>query len=777
MSPIFYFSKKEPKTMSNPVTPLPTQPDQIATMVNPPAQNPPAAPATPAAATSTAPEVPNVYASARPMNVPNPSSPALNDPHAEHVGMFDKILKMVNPGTSYVDANGQQQVIRNRASLGNSVIASVLAGMMTPTKYREGAYGPVVSGDATAADAYQAGKARQTEQNTKAQATSDEIQAKKLSVIKNNIDMVHQYAALAQQQHQELQGVADRNNATILKDLGDYDQTVTDPTQKLVLGKGLTYDQAMGMLKGKLSSQNAVIDGYQDVMDPDTHQMTVQPTFSVINPDSKIQMSESAAAELAKFKPAYKNAYALTGGNIRVPVGQYLSDLHTANTLSSAEGFMKRADAALGIDPTKVDFAGHAQKDPRVIQSVKDAENALAQGGSTADVLDRIQKSSNGSVLLDAMGLNGDKVQKYIDDFRNEQIKNASLAKEGGVGEKVPATQPQLEAYEASRRKLPADQQDEFEKASTTWTQGQLEKETARLDQRFSENTKNSIQAGDPAAIADQARLTIGAGDLTNAKDIFTARSNVKAAYNRGLENQAIALGLQPTHFNIEALKTKAAALDSYSAAGKVGQQLNAFKTFGEHVAGAKDANDAWQRSGSPLFNKPLSWLAENATNDQNYKRFQASVIAPMKEYMNFLNSSHAEHTEDIKSMQELLDSGTITPQSAYTVLQTLAKTADDRAKGLGETYRDTVGTTFPALISKATVDNFAKLGVKSQASALSGTLPRSQSWVSNLQPTTLNPANPQDAAIAKQFARAAGGDFQKATEMAKEHGWNVSYQ
>jgi hypothetical protein len=691
-----------------------------------------------------------------------------------HVGMFDRILRMVNPGTSYVDANGQPQTIRNRATLGNSVIASVLAGMMTPTKYREGAYGPVVSGDATASGAFQAGRGQQTAQNDSAQKQSDEMQTKKLAVISNNLTMAHQYAALAQQQHADLQQVADRNNSTILKDLSDYDLTQNDPTQKLVLAKGLTWDQAMSQMKGKLSSQNAVIDGYQDVMDPATHQMTVQPTFSVINPDSKIQMSESAAAELAKFKPAYKNAYALTDGNIRVPVGQYLSDLHTANSLSAAESFMKRADATLGIDPKSVDFTGAVQKDPRVLQSVKEAENALAQGGSTADVLDRIQKSPNGSVLLDAMGLNGDKVQKYIDDFRNEQIKNASLAKEGGVGEKVPATPEQLQAYENARRKLPADQQNEFEKASPIWTQGQLEKGTARLDARFAENTKNSIQQGDPAAIADQTRLTIGSGDLTDAKDIYSSRQNIKSKYNQALENQAIALGLQPTHFNVEALKTKSKALEDYSAAGKVGQQLNAFKTFGEHVAGAKDANDAWARTGSPYFNHAMSWWAENAANDQNYQRFKDSVIAPAKEYMNFLNAGRAEHDPDIKAMEDALNSKTATAATIYTALQTFARTADDRAKALGETYRDTVGTTFPALISKATVDNFAKLGVKSQAAALSGTLPRSQSWVSNLQPQTLVKGNPQSDAIAKKFYQAAGGDIDKMREMAHEHGYII---
>src|SRR5260370_20031304 len=166
-------------------------------------------PVTPAAATPT-PAVPTQAApTAAPTATPNPATPPPTDPHAMHVGMFDRILRMVNPGTSYVDANGQPQTIRDRATLGNSVIASVLAGMMTPTKYREGAYGPVVSGDATASGAFQSAKGHQTSQNDAARRQSGEMQTKKLAVISNNLTMAHQNAALAHQQHADLQQVAD----------------------------------------------------------------------------------------------------------------------------------------------------------------------------------------------------------------------------------------------------------------------------------------------------------------------------------------------------------------------------------------------------------------------------------------------------------------------------------------------------------------------------------------------------------------------------------------
>jgi hypothetical protein len=249
-------------------------------------------------------------------------------------------------------------------------------------------------------------------------------------------------------------------------------------------------------------------------------------------------------------------------------------------------------------------------------------------------------------------------------------------------------------------------------------------------------------------------------------------RGNARQNAQAGIEAKAAELGLNPSRFSQTAMDAKADAVKKYSAGGQIGQQLNAFKTFGEHVAEAKDANDAWARTGSPYFNHAMSWWAENAANDQNYQRFKDSVIAPAKEYMNFLNAGRAEHDSDIQAMENALNSKTATPQSIYTALQVFAKAADARAKALGETYRDTVGTTKDGLISKATIDNFAKLGVPSQAQYVSGVLPRSQTWMSNLQPQTLNQANPKDIALAKQFARAAGGDVQKANEMLKEHGW-----
>ena len=57
---------------------------------------------------------------------------------------------------------------------------------------------------------------------------------------------------------------------------------------------------------------------------------------------------------------------------------------------------------------------------------------------------------------------------------------------------------------------------------------------------------------------------------------------------------------------------------------------------------------------------------------------------------MSFLNQNRAEHVEDIKALQPILgsiESPNATRESIYTALQTFAKTADDRAWALGNTY------------------------------------------------------------------------------------------
>jgi hypothetical protein len=79
-------------------------------------------------------------------------------------------------------------------------MASVMAGMMSPTKYREGAYGPVVDSSGTAAGAFQAGAAKGQEMSQASQKQYDDMQTRKLNAVAANTNAMHQYAAMTQAQ-------------------------------------------------------------------------------------------------------------------------------------------------------------------------------------------------------------------------------------------------------------------------------------------------------------------------------------------------------------------------------------------------------------------------------------------------------------------------------------------------------------------------------------------------------------------------------------------------
>jgi hypothetical protein len=416
------------------------------------AGQPPVAPALVAAPATPATPTPTPYATARTMNVPA-------SPHNDQVAMFDKILRMVNPGTSYVDAQGNTQVDQSRPTLGRSILAGALTGLLTPTRYREGAYGPVVSGDQGAADAFQSGRNQQTSVNSALEKASQDAQTKKLSVIANNIQTAHAYAALAMDQHKFLDETATANQNAVLKDISAYDAEQIDPANKLLVGSGLTFDRALAQMKGKLTSQNMIIDGSTTQMDPETGQYIVKPTYSIVNPDAKINMSEDAAAMLKKYIPAYANAYDLTAGEIKIPVSKYLADMNTYHSFQHAENYLSRADEDLGIKPG--DLAAAVRNNRSLITPIRDAENAVAQGGTVADYLDRLRKSPGGLDVLKAVGL-GDPnvVNKYIQDFRNKQAADTAKAtagiKEEAKIESV-SSDNDAQAVLANPKKYPAD--------------------------------------------------------------------------------------------------------------------------------------------------------------------------------------------------------------------------------------------------------------------------------------------------------------------------------
>ena len=779
-------------TNGMPAIPSPTAP------ATPPTPAPPQPPVNPAA-----PAAPNA-AQSQPTASQPPQQPKTKQDWMMH--LLGKIAPAQNVVTTNPDGT---QTVANKAtpvSAAQLILMSAAAGALgTKNVYREGAYGPILDRQATNADAFNKGSQMGKDYSEAAQKQQDDMQARKLQTVAANVAAAHNYAAMRQSQFAAqkegveaeaandalLQKTADQNQATTLASADDYDKHLTDTNApKARLTKNQTWDELMASpFKDKMTSQLMVQDGTRSVYDEHVGHSVLVPTYSVLNPDVKIKLNEDTIARMAKINPSFGNdLYKNTAGNVQVPMVQLATLNHQATSVMHAEDTLQsladsKDDLAknLGIaGDVEGKLAAAARGNQSVWKSLSEFENATAHGGNTADQLQRLLQSDGGDAIFKALGTDRDKVTDYIESYNNRLVANRKLAEQGGMGEKAPAAQDQVnklvdsiktnpDLSDADRKGVMVDVPTAGKDGVVRMTQGQVEKTVARMDSVIANNKgiaeRNALANGDPVQMQKTASNVIE-GDVNDLTKIASMRGNARLNVFNALHDEAVARGLDPTDYSEAATQAKADAQKSYSAAGKIGQQIASFRTFLGHEVEATDANETWKRMNSPLLNKPLSWIATNASNDPTYIRLKTALGAPAKEYMSFLNANRAEHESDIKQMDTVLDMNS-TPLQIDTALRELAKTADFRLGSLGKGYQATVGTNFTGLLdpsSKAALDKLVGPGATSPKVAA----PLVRGWKDG-QAQKLTDKN-----IARLYYQAAGNDQATAVALAKKNGWTI---
>jgi hypothetical protein len=709
------------------------------------------------------------------------AQPQSQPPTPRHLSsrIFDGVLQTLGGGPIFVtktDPNtgetSRVPVQQSRGQLGKSILAGALAGMFGGMGARdpEGRPDPAKA----ASEGYQAGAQLHEKVQQKAQQVADEEVSRKQMVMKANLDVAHQTLALNQGKQNMYEKISANNQGGILKDALTYDQSLTDKSQPTaILKSSLSHDEALAALKGHWSDQLAQIDGYRQNSNGD-----IVPTFTVLNPDVKVKMNEKAAADFARFNPQYRTAWDATDGNIQMSLHQYAVAQNTLNSLDHMDALFAQEAKTLGLKST--DFADAVKSiGPVGMKAVLEAENAIGGGGTPIDALRRLATAQGGAQILAKLGITNDKVTELY----NQQVSDAKLAEMGGMGAKAPAAPDKINDTSDLIDQIadPKIQASFKNRLRDKMNNGELDALDEKVRTQLNLDREQAMKQGDPATLAAVADLAIGRGDLTQAKDLFsTSKFSPMAKVNYDLMSaqKATELGLNPVHFTSESMKEKALKDEEFKSTkqNSVGAQLNSFSTFLYHNADAISASNEWKRTNSEFWNTPLNQLEKKFGNDPSYIKFRASLVAPGKEFMNFLNSNRAEHESDIKAVDDILNQNS-SPNRIYSALQQLAKTADDRAASLGDQYVGVVGTTYANLLPASAQAALKSIGITSRAAAYSGSLPRnpafaSQPSVQNMK--TLTKGNPQDMAIFKQFGAAAGGDFNRAVEMAREHGFII---
>ena len=705
-------------------------------------------------------------------NPPPPAQTQQPKPHPMS-RIFDGILKTMTGGpVTYLDANGKQQVAQqSRGAMGKAIVAAALAGLMTPTQYREGAFGSRVEDfGATAGGAAAAGKGVMEAYRNKPQQLSDEAQAKALQTLMNTTNLATTMAASTMQQHKALKDMVD-DSAPLYASVLEYEK-IRDSQQQpqALIQDDLTHEEALAKIKGHTPEWTAILKGTRSQLDPETGKTEEHPVYAVVNTHAKIPLSEEAVKLYSTVNPTYKGAWEATNGHVEVPMNMAVAAQNLVNESHVLQAFANSDEmksAFPKVKPANIASVIGGPDGKRVTQALDATRDAIAAGAPAYQKLNALQQAPGGLTLMTALGLDPGQVNEYVKDQTNKAIRENALAKEGGVGDKAPVSDAQQKTLQSAINQV----SDPDEKASLTamippdrpLTMGEFQKVGNELRQTVQRLHEEKLRTGDPAVLQSEADSMLN-GNVSNPKDLATIRSGgARLVLDSLLQKGAEARGLNPVNHTFATQEAKARTYAEYSdPQSKIGAQLSSFDTLMRHTAEGLDANEKWVRSGSPLINEKLNWLAENATNDQDYQTFRDTIIAPAKEYMNFLNQNRAEHESDIKAMDGVLGPNA-TAKSALTALKVITQTADARAAGLGQKYLNTVKANYEGLVSPTALQVMQKFGIKSQSGPLSVQMPRG--WQGN----AASPLTPQ----AKQaFWEASGHNVQYATDLAKENGW-----
>lgn len=727
--------------------------------------------------TSQAPAAPPAPPASQQVPAAQPVPPQQAKPHPL-ARALDAVLKSATGGDVYYtdpDTGERKIAPQSRGTLGKTLIAATLAGMLAPDKYRETPYGPVRDFSGSATNAFEQSDAVMQRARNKPQQLSDEQQAAKLRVIENNSKQLALNVAqwkFGQAQFEVNKPTIDATNGA-LQEYEDNRDASDKNQPKAWLAQGQTADQ---IFQGghKLTDSNV----YQDGRTPDG-----QATYAVINPAlQNITLSKDQTDLLAEINSSYRNIHAVVGGKVTVPMSTFISGMHDLAMVNSGLDWINDLNQNEGVnggDAKEIspeDYKKALRANPQMLKAMWALTHKTAAGFLPDQHPDELLKSlattPGGQGVLDLMHLSPEQASEKAEAIGNKRLAAQTLAKYGYT-DKSPTDPAQIDALNAQIAQAPPEVQNIMAPymADPHPTKGQFAKAEKAFQTAMQQDKTLKLREGDPKTMQSSVANVI-MGDTSDVKDLLSARNNVRDTYNNMLQDEAARLGLDRSRYTLSAQKARNDKYQDYSSddKNKVGGQLAGFSRMLGHFNESWEANQDWSRSNSPLLNKPIKWLDKNAMNDQDYSRFQASIIAPAKEYMNLLNQNRAEHEGDIQALSAVLNSDA-TPAQVMTALRVFAQTADVQVAALGRRYLETVGNTYPVVDGTGIgiLENILGKG-KSQAAKIAQPIPRGwQQANGQLQATPLT-----DPRLIQQIMTDAGGDYHKATRIARENGWAV---
>jgi hypothetical protein len=152
-------------------------------------------------------------------------------------------------------------------------------------------------------------------------------------------------------------------------------------------------------------------------------------------------------------------------------------------------------------------------------------------------------------------------------------------------------------------------------------------------------------------------------------------------------------------------------------AGGKSADQIQSFNTFLGHAKDLSDAVNNVRLSGSPLINKPIIWLRNNAAGDPVIAAYLARITPVKDEFLTFLQNNHALTETDRHEGEKLLNEN-MSPAQMQASIKQVSHTAAIRLDQVNKRYKNTMHKDYPGLLAPESEDFLNQLGIKSAGMA-----------------------------------------------------------
>ncbi len=639
-----------------------------------------------------------------------------------HARLFDGILKNLSGGPIKVmqsdPTTGDTRLVevpRSRSSMANSVLAGVLSSMFTGAQRRgaEPDYKPVMGSTGT----------QHAEDQAKAQDQIDQMQDRKMKVLKSNLETIQSQMAAARMGDEVMdKQIADGAQQVELARKYDEGRLSKDEPQA-IQATNLTYRAAMDKIGNGQNGWIAVPSGRTSHLDPQTGKTISEPTYTIMDPHVKVKLSEDDVNAMAQINPSLADAYQRSGGNIELPldvvnsarlVRAKVNNVQVAlNQFASDPAIAK----ALGITGGKVGNLMTLAQDRTLRPAINNMEAQMAahaNGDRHYSILDAMLTADGGPALAQKLGINPQMANDWLDKQHNERLSNEALAKT--TGDKAPADSAAIAQIPVLAKQMGLSDAEiataSAELPKTGATRADVAKVLENIRHQHDTNAQLAAGAnrdsGDPAMIERVARsLVDNPASLTTMRDIGT-RGTQRLAIIDKAEQIAKAEGKT---FDTGLINQRVKFLEQYEdPKGKAAINRQAINNIMQHAADVSDLNQLNRRSNVKIVNTPVNALKDQF-GDTTYTQYQTAT-GVLKDELGLYFAGGYSPTKDQQAMWEKIQADTATPAQTEAFAKEVVRLATRRADTFNQQFKTNMGYDDPNMLTPQAKSAAERLGL-----------------------------------------------------------------